>query len=363
MIPPQTTTTPLTTPLPTPPITSEALTITTTVHDPLPAVIQRLSNLEKKFESWTKFDHSEAIEASLQANLINEVKNQLLKFLPKTLSDFFNRRLESTIRNVLQKTPALLAQSFSTPGQSSSKAGHLTILADFFFNNDLEYLRAGITERKYTTSLTKPKASRYDLKGIEDMIPNKSSVDKQFGYGHLKEIMVRRDDQKLYKFMEGDFPNLHLNDIEYMLLLHVQNKIFNLEKDIIVDLAATLRMYTRRIVIQKSVEDVQLGVESYQKKLNITKPQQDCANISFKEPYTIQFEPQGVIYEDKQKQKRLMRTDELYKFSDSMLKFVHDTLHERLLNFRLGYNKGMERRKWTEKDQRRSRIMMIKIDE
>ncbi|GKE06668.1 hypothetical protein Tco_1398686 [Tanacetum coccineum] len=118
MIPPQTTTTPLTTPLPTPPITSEALTITTTVHDPLPAVIQRLSNLEKKFESWTKFDHSEAIEASVQANLINEVKNQLLKFLPKTLSDFFNRRLESTIRNVLQKTPALLAQSFSTPEET-----------------------------------------------------------------------------------------------------------------------------------------------------------------------------------------------------------------------------------------------------
>ncbi|GKG50832.1 hypothetical protein Tco_0538956, partial [Tanacetum coccineum] len=90
-------------------------------------------------------------------------------------------------------------------------------------------------------------------------------VDKQFRYGHLKEIMVRRADQKLYKFMEGDFPNLHLNDIEDMMLLHVQNKLFNLEGDIIVDLAATLRMYTRRIVIQKRVKDVQLGAESYQK--------------------------------------------------------------------------------------------------
>ncbi|GKB52734.1 hypothetical protein Tco_0903487 [Tanacetum coccineum] len=58
-----------------------------------------------------------------------------------------------------------------------------------------------------------------------------------------------------------------------------------------------------------------------------------------------------------------MRTDELYKFSNGTLKFVRDTLHQRLLNFKLGYNKGMERRQLTEKDQRRSRIMMIKIDE
>ncbi|GJV52590.1 hypothetical protein Tco_1448331 [Tanacetum coccineum] len=40
----------------------------------------------------------------------------------------------------------------------------------------------------------------------------------------------------------GDFPRLHLNDIENMLLLHVQNKLFNLEGDVIVDLAVALRM-------------------------------------------------------------------------------------------------------------------------
>ncbi|GJX80414.1 hypothetical protein Tco_0328563 [Tanacetum coccineum] len=40
--------------------------------------------------------------------------------------------------------------------------------------------------------------------------------------------------------MEGDFPRLHLNDIKDMLLLIVQNKLFNLKSDIIVDLAAAL---------------------------------------------------------------------------------------------------------------------------
>nr|GEX75547.1 hypothetical protein [Tanacetum cinerariifolium] len=163
--------------------------------------------------------------------------------------------------------------------------------------------------------------------------------------------------------MEGDFLNLHLNDIKDMLHLNVQHKLFNLEGDIIIDLVATLRMYTQRIVIQKRVEDVQLGVESFQNKLNITKTQTHCANISFKEPYIAQSKPQGVIYKDQQKQKRVMRTDKLYKFSDSTLKYVRNTLHQRLLNFRLGYNKGMEMRKWTEKGSEASHNMMLKIDE
>ncbi|GJX64405.1 hypothetical protein Tco_0298748 [Tanacetum coccineum] len=49
-----TTPTPHTTPLPTPPTLSEALTITTIVPDPLPTVLQRFADLERKFKSWTK---------------------------------------------------------------------------------------------------------------------------------------------------------------------------------------------------------------------------------------------------------------------------------------------------------------------
>ncbi|GJZ57789.1 hypothetical protein Tco_0613283 [Tanacetum coccineum] len=59
---------------------------------------------------------------------------------------------------------------------------------------------------------------------------------------------------------QGDFPRLHLNDIEDMLLLVVQNKLFNLKGDVIVDLAVALTMFTRRIVIQKGVDVLQLGI-------------------------------------------------------------------------------------------------------
>ncbi|GJR81351.1 hypothetical protein Tco_0152136 [Tanacetum coccineum] len=49
--------------------------------------------------------------------------------------------------------------------------GHLTFPADFFFNNDLEYLRGGSTKRKYVTSITNKNATKYDVEGIEDMVP------------------------------------------------------------------------------------------------------------------------------------------------------------------------------------------------
>ncbi|GJW59235.1 hypothetical protein Tco_0105966 [Tanacetum coccineum] len=98
------------------------------------------------------------------------------------------------------------------------------------------------------------------------------SVMRKYGYGYLEEIVVRRADNVLYRFKEGDFPRLWINDIEDMLLLVVQNRLNNLSGDDVADFAIALRMYTRSLVIQKRVEDLQLGVESYQKKINVTKP-------------------------------------------------------------------------------------------
>ncbi|GKC44642.1 hypothetical protein Tco_1062364 [Tanacetum coccineum] len=207
---------------------------------------------------------------------------------------------------------------------------HLTVASKYFFNNDLEYLKSIDSERMYTTSIIKMKAARYDL---------------------VEEIVMRRADRQLYNFKEGDFINLHLNDIEDMLLLVVQHKLFHLDGEVIVDLAVALRMFTRSLIIKKMVKDVQLGVESYQKKLNITKPQKYFPTISTKEPFTPSFEPPGVVYKDLSNRKRLMQADELYKFSDGTLKKVRNTLHHRLLNFLFGYNKDMPRRKWSNSDK------------
>nr|GEV34312.1 hypothetical protein [Tanacetum cinerariifolium] len=188
-----------------------------------------------------------------------------------------------------------------------------------FINNDLEYLRGGTSSQKYTTSMTKSKAADYGhIKWIEDLVPRimwiqepinydkhalwgvshwgrkrqqfygfavnrESALDvyskrriiavtdlkimEWHSYKHLDWIQVRHDDDKLYTFKEGDFK----------------------------------RMFTRSIVIQRRVEDLQLGVESYQKRLS---------DLKRKEAYTAYSNPRGFIYQNKDKKNRLMRIDE-----------------------------------------------------
>nr|GEZ43284.1 hypothetical protein [Tanacetum cinerariifolium] len=165
----------------------------------------------------------------------------------------------------------------------------------------------------------------------------KLKIVEWHNYKHLDWITVRRDDDKLYKFKEGDFKRLRIQDIEDMLriqdiedmlLLLVQGKLTNLTIKEHFAFNVSLRMFTRSIVIQRRVEDLQLGVESYQKKLNLTKPNTYRFDLKRKEAYTAYSNPRGFIYQNKDKQNRLMRIDELQKFSDGTLTDVHTALDD-----------------------------------
>ncbi|GJT48521.1 hypothetical protein Tco_0974678 [Tanacetum coccineum] len=123
----------------------------------------------------------------------------------------------------------------------------------------------------YSFDLTKP------LPLVMSGNRQKGEVIRKHVYGYLKEIVVRRADNDLYRFKEGDFLRLRINHIEDMLLLVVQNRLTNLSGDDVSDFAIALRMFTRSLVIQKRVKDLQLGVKSYQKK--ITKPETTKSGI------------------------------------------------------------------------------------
>nr|GEY62732.1 hypothetical protein [Tanacetum cinerariifolium] len=122
-----------------------------------------------------------------------------------------------------------------------------------------------------------------------------------------------------------------------MLLLLVQQKLTNLIIDERYNLNVALCMFTRCIVIQRLVEDLQLGVKSYQKKLNLTKPDTFRSDLRNKTPYTAYSDPQGVIYMDQLNKNRLMCTDELHKFINGTLNFVRTTLHDIALGGANGY--------------------------
>nr|GEY89828.1 hypothetical protein [Tanacetum cinerariifolium] len=112
----------------------------------------------------------------------------------------------------------------------------------------------------------------YELMGGEDHRCHRLKIVEWHNYKHLDWISLRRDDDKIYKFKEGNFKRLRLQDIEDMLLLLVQGKLSNLPVEEHFAFNVSLRMFTRSIVIQRRMEDLQLGVKSYQKRLNLTKP-------------------------------------------------------------------------------------------
>ncbi|GJU11715.1 hypothetical protein Tco_1134111 [Tanacetum coccineum] len=175
---------------------------------------------------------------------------------------------------------------------------------DYFFNNDLKCLQGGIL------TMTDQRKTFYGYaRGLE---PTHDV------YSTKRILAVTRVE-------EGDFPRLRINDIEDMLILIVQNRLINLSGDDVSDFAIALRMFTRSMVIQKRVKDLQLGVESYQKKINVTKPETTRPDIRKKDPYTPYQDPQGFIYVDTQGRNKLMRSDKLYMSSDGTL--------TRVLNF------------------------------
>ncbi|GJT79385.1 hypothetical protein Tco_1053727, partial [Tanacetum coccineum] len=148
----------------------------------------------------------------------------------------------------------------------------------------------------------KTKDARYDnIEGIKDMVP------------------------ELWSPVKGAYDKFAMWDL---LLLLVQKKLSNLEQDVIIDLNVALRMFTRCIVILKWVEDLQLGVKSYQKKLNIIKPETFRSGISKLTPYTAYKNPQ--------------------------------VLHDIASNLRMDY---LPKRKWSNLDRTRSHIMIKAIDQ
>nr|GEV93372.1 hypothetical protein [Tanacetum cinerariifolium] len=174
---------------------------------------------------------------------------------------------------------------------------------------------------------------RREGKEPESTSAPKDKATKSFASYPRKHSIV----DKLYKFMEGDFKRLCIQDIEDMLLLLVQGKLTNLTVKERFAFNISLRMFTSSIVIQRRMEDLQLGVKSYQKKLNLTRPDTYRYDLKRKKAYIAYSNPRGFIYQNKDKQNRLMRIDELHKFNDGTLSDVRTALDDHLKRIRMKY--------------------------
>ncbi|GJY08835.1 hypothetical protein Tco_0375889 [Tanacetum coccineum] len=236
----------------------------------------------------------------------------------------------------------------SSPLPLSGPPGHVTIQTQFFFNKDLDYLRYDSKGSGPALSISKKKAARYPDFGLELLVPKhmwindictynisasygishwwfnryKFYIDRhtadsshkvvrthmrilsvvrikaysRYGYDYLKEITLRKADYHEYTIAEKDFKNLYPNDFKDLNMLLLQGYLNHLPGPDKRMLSTAVNLWTRNLVIRQRVEDLQLGIESYQKQPNLTKLGWNAKGFEYKHDYTIIESPRAVVF-------------------------------------------------------------------
>nr|GEU56264.1 hypothetical protein [Tanacetum cinerariifolium] len=111
-----------------------------------------------------------------------------------------------------------------------------------------------------------------------------------------------------------------------------------------------------------AMHDFQLGIESYQTQLNLTKPQWDVTGFKYKHDFTLIDSLRAVTFRDKYGVQMIMWFNEIHKFSDGTLHRIDEALDYRVKEFKVNrINPGLNIRFWTRKDVDRSKEFMFSI--
>ncbi|GJW18358.1 retrovirus-related pol polyprotein from transposon TNT 1-94 [Tanacetum coccineum] len=89
----------------------------------------------------------------------------------------------------------------------------------------------------------------------------------------------------------------------------------------------------------------------------------DAKGYKFKHDYTIIESPRAVVFPVNHNERKIMRFNEIYKFSDGTLTRILEALDYRVKEFKIKWlNSGMNTRFWTQKDVTRSKEFMSAIE-
>ncbi|GJV75397.1 putative reverse transcriptase domain-containing protein [Tanacetum coccineum] len=220
-------------------------------------------------------------------------------------------------------------------------------------NQDLLYLKKGsIGPEKIVLSLHKfpnPHAKIFYIRKQKEpgkpkeVIYSNSKIIQviktywELGHEHkfITEIVARRANECIVSITEPDYKNLNKNDIEDMYLLIMNGKVPDYAET---GLLWSLSVFIRSSVIWERVHDFQLGIESYQQKVNLTAPTISFLGVEKHKMFSIIYEPvHGIIYKNSKKEKRVMRHSEIHKFCDATLNRVLEGLRSYNNDVKYGY--------------------------
>nr|GEU53738.1 hypothetical protein [Tanacetum cinerariifolium] len=247
----------------------------------------------------------------------------------------------------------------------------VTIQSDFFFNKDLEYLRYGSKGSRPALSILKMKATYYPDVGLKQMVPDhiwikeeckhtskgerravrthiwilsvvRIEVFSMYVYDYMKKIVLRRADLNKHIIVEQDFKYLYPSDFKDLYLLNLQGHLNHLPPKDKKILTTVVNLWTRHFVIRQRIEAFQLGIESYQTQLNLTKPRCDATGFEYKHDYTVIDSPRSVTFRDKYGVQMIMRFNKIHKFSDGTLHQIDEALDYRVKEFKVNrMNSGL----------------------
>nr|GEY24078.1 hypothetical protein [Tanacetum cinerariifolium] len=291
---------------------------------PLPAIVPKFKQTNLFTETISSIPG--IVDAHL-ANKINEdvktdvqLQSDILRDKSQAKNEDFINKLDENIKKVIKEQVKVQVKEKTLPAAHGPIQPWINNLArkddsrDSFnelMDTPLDFLAFVMNQLKVDTLTLKLLAgSTFKLmKGS-----CKSLVELEY---FLEKVYKATTDQLDCNNAEGRLTNL---TIEEHLALNV-----------------SLRMFTRNIVIQRSVEDLQLGVESYQKKLNLTRLDTYRSNLKRLPTYLAYSNPRGFIYQNKDKKNKLTRINELHKFSDGTLNDVQTARDDILKKIRMKY--------------------------
>nr|GEV42596.1 hypothetical protein [Tanacetum cinerariifolium] len=196
------------TPIPTS-ITTEATTSTTAIFDSttLSAIHQRLSDLESKVKTLKNINHSLALHATIRSKVLTIVK----KYLETNIDDALHK----------PKSTGKSAQAEGTMFEAGDTQRPHNLKEDMDNANEPPIVNANPNDWSYDKL-------DYNMEECYKAQTNQLDWNNPEGDRYPFDLSIPLPLQ-FYKFMEGDFPRLHLHDIKDMLILVVQNKLFNLK--------------------------------------------------------------------------------------------------------------------------------------
>ncbi|GKD00344.1 hypothetical protein Tco_1170618, partial [Tanacetum coccineum] len=179
----------------------------------------------------------------------------------------------------------------------------------------------------------KPKEEVYSNSKIVQVIKTTSELGHENKF--VTKIIVRRENDSIVSITEPDYKNLNKNGIEDMYLLCINSKVDDYTET---RLLWSLLVFIRSTMIWERVQDFQLGVESYQQKVNLIAITITFPDIGKHKMFFTVFEPvYGIIYMNIKKEKRVMRHQEIHKFCDATLKRVLEGLKSYNNDVKHGY--------------------------